>query len=171
MKLGLIVCGLLFVGCVSGSVDEPQVCDTKSMQFVSPVQVSSPLQETISTTKSLDFSKQIHDLSDYGTLSITSMSNSLSITGSDFEWLDHLSMSLASDGNQPLQLLDYNLTDADKHSSNLSLQMTNLDKAIDYVSGSNAQLTIQATGTFTSTITDFSNTLCVGVHADVHKSL
>lgn len=171
MKLGMIFCGLVLVSCVSGSVDEGSICDTKSMQFVSPVQVSSPLQETISTTKSLDFSKQIHDLSDYGTLSVRSMSDTLSIEGSDFEWLDHLSVSLLSDGMQPLQLLDYTLTDADKHASNLTLQMNNLDKALDYVSGSNAQLTIQATGTYTSTITEFNNSLCVGVHADVSKSL
>jgi hypothetical protein len=161
--IGLSVVAFLVGACVSAQVDEPSLCDTKSVSWNIPTLPPIPSQDegvdcssfyatvpSTSTSTTFDFSDAVSK--------IDSVANSLSVvvnqlmidnTNNDFSWVEAVNVSVSRNNvpnDTPVPLANYTMPDAGAGSElNIDVVMPS-SEVLQYLSSGPLTLTVSLVG-------------------------
>ena len=169
---------LAMLSCANVTVDEPSICDSKSLSQLPSVPVGVTPPPGISTPP-ISFSQTL-DLS--STLSkINNVADSVNITVNDLmldnssgamSWVSDIEVDITAQGMPSRVLTKYTLTSSDQSSTSLSLPVSMDSSTLySYLSSGPVTLTFTFSGGVPSQTPELTGSMCVSASANKHLSL
>lgn len=176
MKLLLPLIALMAISCANVTVDEPSICDSKSLSQLPsvPVGVTVPVG-TVSTSfsQTLDLSSSLSKINNVAnSVNITVNDLMLDNSAGNMAWVSAIEVDIAAQGMQSQVLSKYTLTSSDQGSSSITLPVTmDSDTLYDYLSSGPVTLTFTFSGSATTQTPELSGSMCVSATASKQLSL
>jgi hypothetical protein len=178
MKLLLPLVALMAISCANVSVDEPSICDSKSLTSLPSVPVGVTVPSGISTPP-ISFSQQL-ELS--GTLSkINSVADDVSVTVNQLvldnttgslAWVQYVEVDIATDGMPSQPVVKFSPPPGSMNGSSIDLPvLMDPSTLYSYLSAGPVTLTFTLSGSVPTQTPELTGTMCVSASASKSVSL
>lgn len=171
-----LAASIIAVGCANVTVDEPSICDGKSLTSLPSVSsgdaggVSLP---SVSFTQQLDLSStlsKINNVADDVSIQVTQMV--LDNTSGNMSWVTEVDVDIAANGMQSQRLVHYMAQPGDQSSSSLNLPiLLGSGTMYSYLSSGPVLLTFTLSGSVPSQTPELTGTMCINASASKQLSL
>lgn len=173
-----LVVSMAALGCASVSVDEPSVCDSKSLtqlpSIPSGVTVPSGIKvPPVAFSQQVDLSDTLSKINSVAdTVSVSVNELSLSNNSGDFSWLSYVEVDMQSPSLPMLVLIKYNMQSDNQSASTIPFAIqVDSNTLYKYLSKGPVTLNFTLSGNTPAQVPHLSGNICLSASASVTKSL